>query len=180
MSDLPSTERVILGEVVGAHGLTGDVRVRVAGDSPDHILSVETLWMGRRVGDPEARRRTVRDRGMARPGEVRLNFEGIDRRDQVQPIMGLLLFVSADVLPDLPEDEFYWYELIGCQVESETGELVGDVREIWETGAHDVLVVQNEDGLRRLIPTARELMKEIDLKTRRIVVVDLPGLLEPA
>jgi 16S rRNA processing protein RimM len=85
----------------------------------------------------------------------------------------------ATLLPPLPEGEFYWYELIGCQVVSESGESVGAVREIWETGAHDVLVVEDENGVRRLIPTAAELMKKVDLVARRIVVVDLPGLLEP-
>ena len=53
------------------------------------------------------------------------------------------------------------------------------VREIWETGAHDVLLVEDEEGVRRLLPTASELMREIDLEASRIVVVDLPGLLEP-
>ena len=53
------------------------------------------------------------------------------------------------------------------------------VRELLETGAHDVLVVRGEDGRDRLIPTARELMREVDLEQGRIVVVDLPGLLDP-
>ncbi|MBW1882105.1 MAG: ribosome maturation factor RimM, partial [Deltaproteobacteria bacterium] len=47
------------------------------------------------------------------------------------------------------------------------------------TGAHDVLLVEDEAGVRRLVPTAGPLMTEIDIAARRIVVVDLPGLLEP-
>ncbi len=174
-----STERIVLGEVTGAHGLQGDVRVRIAGDGPDHLLAVETIWLGRRPGDPEARRHAVIEVGLARSGEVRLRLQGIDRRDQVQPLVGLLVTAPPAVLPVLPEGEFYWYELIGCRVESESGEAVGRVREIWQTGAHDVLMVEDEEGVRRLLPTAMELMNVIDLEARRIVVVDLPGLLEP-
>jgi len=179
MPMMPDAERIVLGEVAGAHGLRGELRVRVAGDSPDHLLEVEAIWLSRRVADPEARRYAVIDRGLARAGEVRLRLRGIDHRDQVQPLVGQLVTAPSSILPALPEGEFYWYELIGCRVESESGEVAGTVREIWETGAHDVLMVEDEDGVRRLLPTAAELMKRVDLEARQIVVVDLPGLLTP-
>lgn len=174
-----TSERIVLGEVTGAHGLRGELRIRIAGDSPEHLLSAEAIWLGRRRGDPEARRYAILDRGLARPGEVRLKVQGVDHRDKIQPLVGMLVTAPPDSLPLLPEGEFYWYQLIGCQVESESGEQIGCVREVWETGAHDVLLVEDEEGVRRLVPTAMELMKQIDLEAARIVVVDLPGLLEP-
>ena len=116
---------------------------------------------------------------MAPKGDVRLKFEGLDRRDDVNELVGLLVTASPEVLAELPEGEFYWYELVGCRVETVQGDLVGTVREIWETGAHDVLMVENEDGVRRLVPTAEALLETIDLEARRIVVADVPGLLEP-
>ncbi len=171
---------VVLGEVTGAHGLRGELRVRFAGDSPDHLLEATSLWLASRPGDPEARRYAVTDRGLARGGEVRLRLAGVASRDEVVPLLGLLVTVPAETLASLPEGEFYWYELIGCRVESESGQVAGVVREVWETGAHDVLVVRDEAGIERLIPTAREIMTRIDLEARRIVVIDLPGLLEPS
>ena len=172
-------ERIVLGEVVGAHGLHGQLRVRITGDAPDHLLAAEFVWLGRTATDPEARRYAVRGGGAGRAGEVRMRLEGVGARPAVEGLIGLLVSTPADWLPALPDGEFYWYELIGCQVQSESGTPAGTVREIWETGAHDVLMVEDEEGLRRLIPTAAELMKEIDLERRRIVVADLPGLLEP-
>jgi 16S rRNA processing protein RimM len=173
-------QRIVLGEIKGPHGLDGEVRVRIAGDGPEHLLAVESVWLGRSATDPEARRIGVRACGPGRAGEVRLRFDGVGRRDAVEALVGLLVTAPPTVLPELPEGEFYWYQLIGCSVESETGKAVGTVREIWETGAHDVLVIVDEDGVRRLVPTAAELVKSIDLEAHRIVVVDLPGLLEPA
>ena len=86
---------------------------------------------------------------------------------------------DATALPSLPSGEFYWHELVGCRVQSESGLDAGVVQELWETGAHDVLVVLDERGVRRLVPTAAALMKSVDLEARRIIVVDLPGLLDP-
>lgn len=176
---LPSADRIVLGEVVGAHGLGGELRVRVAGDGPAHLLSASVVWLGRRANDPEARRRVVAGTAKAPRGEVRMRLEGVDRREDVSALVGLLVMASADVLAPLPEGEFYWFELVGCRVESAGGEVIGEVREIWETGAHDVLLVEDEDGVRRLVPTAEALLEAIDLEARLIVVADLPGLLEP-
>jgi 16S rRNA processing protein RimM len=172
-------QRFILGEITGAHGVRGEVRVRIASDSPDPLFALESVWIGRGPSDPEARRYAVLECALARAGQVRFRLDGISSREAVAGLVGKLITASPAVLPDLPEDEFYWYQLIGCRVESESGQWLGTVREIWETGAHDVLLVEDEEGVRRLLPTAGPLMKKIDLAAERIVVVDLPGLLEP-
>jgi len=172
-------QKIVLGEIVGAHGLHGEVRVRIAGDDADPLLDAEALWLGASPSDPEARRLRVKGCGSGRKGEVRLRFEGVGGREEIGALVGQLIMASPALLPELPEGEFYRFELIGCRVESETGEAAGTVREIWETGAHDVLVVEDEEGVRRLIPTAAELMKQVDLTARLIIVADLPGLLEP-
>ncbi len=169
----------MLGEIIGAHGLDGEVRIRFASDGPETLLATEAVWVGSSANDPEARRYRVHGCGLGRKGEVRLTFDGVEGRDAIGRLVGLVVAAPASDLPALPEGEFYWYELIGCRVASETGLEVGIVREIWETGAHDILVVEDEDGVRRLLPTAAELMKNVDLDAGRIVVADLPGLLEP-
>lgn len=172
-------ERIVLGEIMGPHGLDGEVRVRIASDDPEPILDAEAVWLGRDATDPEARRVRVKGCGLGRKGEVRVRFDGISNREAVSRLVGLVVTAPSSQLPTLPEGDYYWYQLIGCRVESESGEQVGTVREIWETGAHDVLMVEDEEGVRRLIPTAAALMKSVDLQSRRIVVADLPGLLEP-
>lgn len=172
-------ERIVIGVIAGPHGLDGEVRVRIACDGPEPLLTAEAVWVGTSATDPEARRYRVQGCGLGRKGEVRLRFDGIEGRDAIASLVGLVVSAPASHLPVLPDGEFYWYELIGCRVASENGLEVGTVREIWETGAHDVLVVVDEDGVRRLLPTARDLMTDVNLETRRIVVADLPGLLEP-
>lgn len=171
--------RIVLGEIVGAHGLRGEVRVRITGDSGENLLQAEALWLARRIDDPSPRRVRVSSGGSGRSGEIRLGFEGIADRDAAEALKGMRILTEARALPKLPEGEFYWHELVGCRVESESGQVAGLVQEIWETGAHDVLVVVDERGVRRLVPTAAALLRSIDLAARRIVVADLPGLLDP-
>lgn len=176
----PETEptRVELGRVVGAHGLAGQVRVRVFGDGPDNLFSCEEVWLGESRDDPRAKAYKVHYGGTGRAKEARLGIEGIRDRDAAHALKGQLVLGNVAALSPLADDEFYWHQLVGCRVETDSGELVGTVREIWETGAHDVLVVKDENGRQNLVPTARELAQTIDLKSRRIVVTALPGLLD--
>ena len=179
MTAIQQQQKIVLGEIMGPHGLQGEVRVRIASDDPEPLLNAEAVWLGKSSTDPEARRYRVHGCGLGRKGEVRVRFQGVEGREAVARLIGLIVTSPATLLPELPAGEFYWYELIGCQVESESGEQVGSVREIWETGAHDVLVVEGGDGSQHLISTARELVPEIDPEAGRIVIESLPGLLEP-
>jgi len=172
----------LLGRVLGAHGLRGQLRVRYFGDGPENILGAPRLVLAkpeRGIEDPAADEFEIESGAPGRPGEVRLALRGIRDREAAEELKGWLVTGAREHLSPLPEGEFYWYELIGCQVQAAGGRTIGAVKEIWETGAHDVLVVEGEDGRRCLIPTARALMKEVDVEAGRIVVEDLPGLFDP-
>ncbi len=171
--------RVELGVVVGAHALGGEVRVRWFGDGPENILGSEFVFLGESRNDPSARRYGVRGGGSGRGGEIRLRLEGVDDRNAAEALRGCLVLIDAADLEPLGEDEFYWHELVGCTVETEAGERVGTVREIWNTGGHDVLVVAGQGG-QVLVPTVREIMKEVDRAAGRIVIESIPGLLGEA
>ncbi len=171
--------QVVLGRAVGAHGLRGEVRVRIFGDDLENLARHSEIWLASSESDPKPRGFVVKGVGSGRAREARLALEGVEDRDAAQELKGLLVLGTADNLEPLPEGEYYWHELVGCRVESREGRVIGTVREIWETGAHDVLVVEAEDGRQHLISPARELVPEIDPEAGRIVVQLLPGLLEP-
>jgi ribosomal 30S subunit maturation factor RimM len=89
------------------------------------------------------------------------------------------VLIDAGALPPAPSGELYTYKLIGCRVELPSGEAVGEVREIWETPAHALLVVAGNDGRDRLIPLTAPLTRQVDVAARRIVIDDRPGLTDP-
>lgn len=97
--------------------------------------------------------------------------------DEVLPFVGRELYVTQDQLPDLPAGEYYWRDLVGLQVVTVAGEALGTVTGIIPTGSNDVYVVQGEVR-EYLIPALEEVVTEIDLD-RRIMMVDPPeGLLD--
>jgi 16S rRNA processing protein RimM len=170
--------RVVLGRIVGAHGLRGQIRVRYFGDGPDNLLGCDELLLGESREDAAARPYEVTGGGSGRGGEARIALKGIEDREAAASLRGLLVLIDESQLGALPQGEYYWHQLLGCRVEGDDGRAIGLVKEIWETGAHDVLVVEDETGRRHLLSTARELVPEIDLEARRIVVKMLPGLID--
>lgn len=175
---MSESSRVELGRIVGAHALRGEVRVRIFGDSPHNLLSVPQIWLGESRDDPSARPVSVVGAGSGRTLEVRLALEGVGDRNAAEALKGLLVLAEAGDLERLEEDEFYWHQLVGCSVETSAGKVIGQVREIWDSGAHDLLVIDTGGATPALIPTVREIMTSVDLEARRIVIDDLPGLLE--
>jgi 16S rRNA processing protein RimM len=172
--------RVELGRVVGAHGLAGEIRVSFFGDGPGNLVRASAVRLGADADDPHSRRLTVERARPGRTGEVRMALEGIHSREAAQALGGLLVIADAAELEALPPGEHYWYELVGCRVEAAGGQAVGIVRELWNPGAHDVLVVERGDGRDVLIPAVPEFLREVDVGEGRVVVEAIPGLLEPA
>ena len=172
---------VRLGRVVGAHGLRGELRVRAEGDDARSLLQLPTVRLARDeegTGEAGSQEFAIESARMGRAGECRLQLRGIEDRDTAEGWRGAGVFGRAEDLPELSSGEFYAYELVGCRVTRSDGSPIGRVREIWETGANDVLVIEDASGRDQLVPAVEPLLREIDVAGRHIVVDAPPGLLE--
>jgi 16S rRNA processing protein RimM len=173
----------VVGVVVGAHGLRGELRIRWLGDGPEGLAGMPDVELVVGLEDPEPRRHAVRTVRPGRRGELRVALEGIEDRDAAEAARGRQVIGEARHLEPLAPGEYRWYELVGCRVQRADAPegpegLLGTVREIWETGAHDVLVVENEEGQRHLLPAAQAFLREVDPAGKRIVYEVIPGLLD--
>jgi len=175
-----STERVVLGRVVGAHGLGGQLRVRYFGDVPDNLMRLKVALLVESADAEDAESFEVTQVIAGRREEVRMALSGVENREGAERLRGRLVVTEASQLEALPEGEYYSYELVGCRVEGADGLAIGTVREIWATGAVDVLVVEDAKGAQQLIPAVESQLREIDIEARRIVIEILPGLLDTA
>jgi 16S rRNA processing protein RimM len=174
-------KRVVLGRVASAHGLRGQLRVTVLGDGPENLLGAPWLELSFDREDPlrdaSPRRYAVTYAAVHGERQVRLGLEGVLDRDGALALRGAFVLGDAAHLAPLAEGEHYWFELVGCRAESEAGRTLGTVREIWETGAHDVLVIEDAAGREHLIPAREPFLRQVDAAGRRIVVATVPGLL---
>ena len=166
---------VAIGTVVRAHGLRGDLKVRALTDGParfDSLLGC-VLWDPDR--DVRLERRVERVR---RQGEhMILKLSGVDGVDAARGLIGRLVAVAeSDALP-LADGHFYPWQLEGCRVETADGTRVGEVAGIERSPAHDLWVVA--DGVREhLVPAVPEIVVEVNLGARRVVIRPPEGLLE--
>jgi 16S rRNA processing protein RimM len=169
---------ILIGRVAGAHGLRGQLRVRCFGDEPAALLEITRVSLDPRNDQEEACGYEVESIAPGRSGELRVGLAGVRRREQAEALQGRDVRVDPGQIPALPSDQYYGFQLIGCRVESSEGALIGTVREIWRTGAPDVLVVEDAAGNQQLIPAAEALLREVDIEGRRVVIEIPPGLLD--
>jgi 16S rRNA processing protein RimM len=171
----PQDGLLLIGKVVGAHGLHGLLRLQLSGEVGSALTPGARLALASE--EPGARDLYAVSRAApGRRGEWRVQLDGVTSRDEAEALRGRQVFLDASCLAELPEGEYYGYQLLGCRLEGEDGTRVGRVRDIWETGASDVLVVEGDDGREHLVPAA--LLREVDLEARRALIEILPGLLE--
>jgi 16S rRNA processing protein RimM len=104
-------------------------------------------------------------------------FEEIQDREAARALSGSEILLPESMLPPLDEGEYYHYQLIGLSVEKLDGSFVGTITSIMETGSHDVYVIRDRDK-EFLIPAVEEVIREIDLVGRRVVIDPPEGLLE--
>lgn len=97
-------------------------------------------------------------------------FKGVDNREKAHGLIGQEIAISKDQLAQLPEDEFYWHQLVGLVVVDQGGVTLGRVDSLFETGANDVMVVKHDDG-EHLVPFVMDdVVKNIDLANQQIQV----------
>jgi 16S rRNA processing protein RimM len=157
---------VVMGKVVGAQGLQGWVKVHAFTEYLDSLLDYETWY----VGSEQSWRQMEVLEANVHGGKVLIaKLQGIADRTAAEKCKGLLIAVPRDSLPEQPEGEYYWSDLIGMLVENLAGEKFGTVDSLLETGANDVLVVKGESG-ETLMPFIASVIQKVDLQGRKILV----------
>jgi 16S rRNA processing protein RimM len=156
-----------VGRVVSAHGVHGDLKVESLTDFPERFLPGSRLWL---EGVP----RTV-ERSRQQGKMLVVKLEEIDSRSQAEALRGKQLMVpQAQAIEQ--EGVYYLHDIVGLQVVEASGNALGEVVDVLATGANDVYVVQGKRG-EMLLPALDDVIRHVDLATRRILV-DVPEGLE--
>jgi 16S rRNA processing protein RimM len=151
--------RVALAAVAGAHGVRGEVRLKLFASSPESLAEHDLLY----VGGVAHRLLGVRPAGQ---GAVAA-FSGVADRSAAEALRGALVEVDRAALPPLDDGEYYHADLLGLPCFSRAGEHLGTVSAVENFGAGDLLEVELADGRRSLIPFRAGVA---DLEESRIVL----------
>ena len=156
---------------MGAFGVKGEVRLKSFCAMPEDLDNYGTLMS-------EDGKQTF-DLTISRPvkGGFAARIEGVRFKDQADKLRGVRLYVSREVLPNLPDDQYYHSDLMGMTVFGTGGEMLGKVRAVHDHGAGDFLEVRLILGDDVLIPFTNDAVPTVDLASGRIIVDPPEGVM---
>jgi 16S rRNA processing protein RimM len=155
-----------LGRINGFFGVKGWVKVFSDTQPRSNIIQYPVWWLKGPLGWKEHKVVKARPHGKT----IIACLEGVGSRETAAALIGMEIGVPREALPDTADGEYYWADLIGCQVVTTTGEAMGQVERLFETGANDVLVTKAQ-GKEILIPwVVPDVIVKIDLASRQLTV----------
>ncbi len=171
---------LVVGKIRRPHGLAGEALVEVYNDFPEPLLPNTVVFAGEAHQPLTIQRHRMHNKGLL------LTFEGITAPEQVGYFRNQMLYMPAVDRPPLEEGKYYQHgravtyhhQMLGLSVVDESGQELGELTEILETGANDVYVVKRADASELLLPAISEVVLDVDLPRKRMRVHLLPGLVE--
>ncbi|MBC1209641.1 ribosome maturation factor RimM [Listeria booriae] len=166
-----------VGKIVNTHGLMGEVRVMSQTDFADErfVPGNELFLFAKNSKKPE--KLVIKTHRKHKNFDL-LTFEGIVGINNVERMKEGMLKVPESQLGDLEENEFYFHEIIGCEVYTEEGELLGTISEILTPGANDVWVVQQKGEKDKLVPYIADVVTSVNIADKKITISVMEGLFD--
>jgi 16S rRNA processing protein RimM len=171
---------LVVGHVTKPHGTKGEVFVWPLTDSVAEVYAPShEVLIGDEHGklDPEGGALVVESVRNFKRGLL-VKFVGVTDREDVAELGNRYLLIPIEQVTPRGDDEVYYHELLGMQVVTRDGEMVGEVREVYETEPAHLLEVKSASGKVHLIPFADRIVTQVDAENRQIVIKPPPGLLD--
>ncbi|WP_243571845.1 ribosome maturation factor RimM [Bacillus stercoris] len=166
-----------VGKIVNTHGIKGEVRVISKTDfAEERYKPGNTLYLFM-DGRNEPVEVTVNTHRLHKQFNL-LQFKERQSLNEVEELKNAIIKVPEEDLGELNEGEFYFHEIIGCEVFTEEGTLIGKVKEILTPGANDVWVIERKGKKDALIPYIESVVKHIDVSEKKIEIDLMEGLID--
>jgi 16S rRNA processing protein RimM len=167
-------ELLEIGRIIRPQGLAGRLKVLSYLDSQDVLDGLRELFIGR-----NAQEATVYPLHAVQKGRefFILTLGGIENKEAASKSVGSSVWMSADVMKKLPDDEYYWHEIIGLTVVTEEGRTLGRIESVFPTGSNDVYVCRGSEK-EILLPAIGDVILKIDREHRIMLVRLMKGLTE--
>ncbi len=168
----PEPRYLAVGRVLRPHGIQGELRVEILTDFPEHLAELDTVYIG-----PEHHPYTLTHVRLHRD-VLLLTLKECADRTTAEALRGAVVEIAREDAIPLEEEEYYHFQVIGMQVTTDGGELLGEVVEVFTVpGANDVFVIHGPRG-EILLPAIADVVQDLDFAARSMRVHLLPGLLD--
>ena len=162
-----------VGVITTTHGVRGEVKVYPTTDEPERFLDLEYVLLDT---GKELRRLDIKNVRFFK-NLVILKFDGIDNINDIEKYKGRDLWIPREEAQELDEDEYYIADLLGMKVLLEDGSEFGTLKNVMETGANDVYIVDSVEHGEVLLPAIKECILDVDIETKTMTVHLMKGLL---
>lgn len=161
-------EYIEFGKVVNTHGIKGEIKIYSYTDDPTNILNLKKVY----IENVEHEIEKVRYAS----NMFVMKLKGIDKIEDAASIMNKEIFREISTQELENEEEFFVRDLIGLDILDNNNKYIGKLKDIINTGANDIYIVEKEDGKELLIPAIKQVVNKIDIKEKHIIVTLMEGL----
>lgn len=170
-----ASDSLVVGKIGAPYGVQGWVKITTYTDEVEGIFSYVPWFLGEDGKEYQVDSWRTHNKGVV------AKLVGVESRDDADSIKNLDISIKAEQLPQLADDEYYWRDLVGMQVITESGYNLGVVKELFETGANDVMLVKAKSNdafgqKERMLPFLHDqVIKQVDIQAKTIKVDWDPG-----
>ena len=166
---LPNLE---IGQIVNTFGIKGMVKVKPFTDDIKRFDYLEKIYIEKNNTQKEYEIEEVK----YHKDMVLIKFKGVDTVEQAELLRNAYLTISRDSAEKLEEGRYYIVDMLGLEVYTDEQVLLGTLDDIFNTGSNDIYVVKDKQGKQILLPAIQDVIKQIDMENRKMIVHLLPGL----
>lgn len=166
---------IYVGKVINTHGIKGELKILRLSDNPERFNPGNRLYIFPIEGSPQEI--IIESQRYHKQYDL-IKFVGYENINEVERFKNASLKVSMDELDELEEGQYYYHEIIGCEVFIIKGEKIGIVSDIFTTGANDVWTIKQANGKEVCIPYIDDVVKSINIGEKKILIEPMEGLLD--
>nr|MBN2278593.1 16S rRNA processing protein RimM [candidate division Zixibacteria bacterium] len=167
-------EYIVVGRFGRPRGVSGDIYVVPLSDNPERFEKGGIFWIDK---DGDRKELEIASFGMI-SGKVVARVKGIDSPEQARKLTGLYVHIKGAELEELPEGNYYYFDLIGCRVEDIGGKKLGEIIEVEYFPANDIWVVEGPEGKRHMFPAVRQFIEKVDIEKKLVILNPPEGIFD--
>ena len=166
-----------IGEIVAPQGLKGDIRIKPSSDFPERFTKPGKLWI-QKTNELPTEIKLIKGKPIPGKSIFVLSIEGLSNRSSANKIIGWNLVIPVNSRPNLKNDEYHYFDLIGLEARRGVKKtLIGYVTDLIK-GGNDLLEIELVKGKKVLVPFVKEIVPEIEINEKWLLINPPPGLLE--